>query len=292
MSQMLIVHPTDLMATSEAAFDHALKLGLVEHSRLAVVHAHGYDTEEAPTLDDFPHVRATLRRWGLLAEDAPETAVGEKLGVYVSKGEILTADPEAGLAKLLQDRQAGMIVLGTRGLQGFERLVKGSFSERLARDAKIPALFVPNDADGFVDSQTGEVRLRNVLIPIAQAPDASAAITVARQLARDLAQTPRFHLLHVGHPGSTPERPAGEGEWDVLLRQGPVVETIVAVAEEVQADLIVMATAGHKGFLDALRGSTTEEVLRKAHRALLAIPAVETPPPAALPPPEGAAARA
>jgi nucleotide-binding universal stress UspA family protein len=59
-----------------------------------------------------------------------------------------------------------------------------------------------------------------------------------------------------------------------ILRQGPLVETIVEVGDELRADLIVMATAGHKGFLDALRGSTTEGVLRKARRALLAAPAV------------------
>ena len=57
------------------------------------------------------------------------------------------------------------------------------------------------------------------------------------------------------------------------MRPGPVVGTILEVAEEVSADLIVMATAGHKSVLDALRGSTTEAVLRKAQRPLLAVPA-------------------
>ena len=58
-----------------------------------------------------------------------------------------------------------------------------------------------------------------------------------------------------------------------LVRQGPVVDTIAQVADELEADLIVMATAGHRNFLDALRGSTTEGVVRRARRALLAVPA-------------------
>jgi len=37
--------------------------------------------------------------------------------------------------------------------------------------------------------------------------------------------------------------------------------------------LIVMATEGHRDFLDALRGSTTERVLRAADCAVLAVPA-------------------
>jgi nucleotide-binding universal stress UspA family protein len=50
------------------------------------------------------------------------------------------------------------------------------------------------------------------------------------------------------------------------------VETILAVAGEQGADLIVMTTKGRHGFLDALRGSTTEQVLRHAWCPVLALP--------------------
>jgi DnaJ-domain-containing protein 1 len=59
----------------------------------------------------------------------------------------------------------------------------------------------------------------------------------------------------------------------VALRAGDVVSTILKAAEEQQADLIAMPTAGHHGFLDAVRGSTTERVLRHASCPVLAIPA-------------------
>lgn len=269
---MLIVHPTDLLATSEGAFDHALKLALAERGQLALVHAHTYATEEIPDLDAFPHVRTTLTRWNLLPRGAPQSDVGDKLGLQVMKGEIRTVDPEAALAKLVKDRHADMIVLGTRALEGLQRLRKGSFSQELAREAKLPALFVPQDAEGFVDRSDGEVRLRNVLIPVDDDPDPAGAIAVAQALSRTLQQDTRFHLLHIGGAGSMPaHRLEGAAE---IERSGHVVETIVEVADEVRADLIVMATAGHKSFLDAIRGSTTEEVLTKAKRALLAVPAV------------------
>jgi nucleotide-binding universal stress UspA family protein len=274
LPQMLIVHPTDLLPTSERAFEHALKLGLAERCRLALVHAHAYDVAETPNPNSFPHVRETLTRWGLLPEGAPESAVGDALGLYVSKSEIATIDPEAGLTKLLNDEHAGMIVLGTRALEGLQRLLKGSFSEHLARDAKLPALFIPNGVDGFVDGRDGSARLRNVLIPIAEDPNASGAVAAALRLAELLGQDACFHLLHVGQRGAMPPHNLEGRPGNEIVRQGPVVDTIVEVAGEVGADLIVMATAGHKGFLGALRGSTTEGVLRRARRALLAVPAV------------------
>ena len=54
---------------------------------------------------------------------------------------------------------------------------------------------------------------------------------------------------------------------------GPVVDAITAEADATDADLVVMTTEGRHGFLDALRGSTTEAVLRRANRPLLAVPA-------------------
>jgi nucleotide-binding universal stress UspA family protein len=37
---------------------------------------------------------------------------------------------------------------------------------------------------------------------------------------------------------------------------------------------MMMATAGHEGILDALRGSVTQQVLRQAPCPLLAVPAM------------------
>jgi nucleotide-binding universal stress UspA family protein len=52
-----------------------------------------------------------------------------------------------------------------------------------------------------------------------------------------------------------------------------VVDHLLRTALEEEADLIVMATAGHDGFLDAIRGSTTERVLHGTRCPLLAVPA-------------------
>lgn len=272
MAQSLIVHPTDLGAASEGAFYHALKLALAARCRLELAHVHGYEVEERPHLEAFPHVRETLARWGLLSAGAAEAEVGETLGLKVRKGELLALDADAALVKLLHDQNAAMVVLGTRGLHGLQRLFEASFSERLARHAKLPALFVPVEAEGFVRRQDGAVRLDHVLIPVAADPEPSAAVAAATGLSDLLGHDSELHLLHVGRAGAAPEVQLSGRRGGLIEREGPVVETIAAVADEVSADLIVMATAGHKTFMDALRGSTTEGVLRIAKRALLAVP--------------------
>ena len=66
-----------------------------------------------------------------------------------------------------------------------------------------------------------------------------------------------------------PEIPAVN--WIIDNRAGDVVQEILAEAEKM-VDLSIMSTAGHDGFLDALRGSVTQQVLRAAPCPLLAVP--------------------
>ena len=52
-----------------------------------------------------------------------------------------------------------------------------------------------------------------------------------------------------------------------------MVNTIVDTALELDVDLIGMPTAGHHGVFDALRGSTTERVIRHAPCPVFALSA-------------------
>ena len=167
-------------------------------------------------------------------------------------------------------------MLATHGRDGPPRWLRGSVAEPAARKADRPTLFLPPDTNGFVDAVTGALRLRNVLIPIDHRPPPHAAIRAVERLCRTLAATEvALHLLHIGEPGDMPAV-ALEGDVPFSLarstRSGNVVKEILAAAAECHADLIVMATAGHQGFLDALRGSTTERVLRHAPCPVLAVP--------------------
>jgi nucleotide-binding universal stress UspA family protein len=65
-----------------------------------------------------------------------------------------------------------------------------------------------------------------------------------------------------------------------VLRDGPAVETILGLADEVRADLIVMGTHGRGGLGRLLLGSVAEQVLRRAHCPVLFVKAGMPVPPA------------
>lgn len=59
--------------------------------------------------------------------------------------------------------------------------------------------------------------------------------------------------------------------YKTVIRKGLPVETIVAVAEETAADIVVMFSDGRDDLTDRLFGSITEHVLRKTPLPVLVI---------------------
>ena len=57
-----------------------------------------------------------------------------------------------------------------------------------------------------------------------------------------------------------------------VTRIGEVIPEILDTARNTDANLIMMTTDGRNGFLDALRGSHSERVLRQASAPVVAVP--------------------
>ena len=84
-----ILHPSDFSAASEVAFAHALKAALIAKSQLTVMHVSPSMTAE---WTDFPGVRETLARWGLIPQDSPRSAVpGWQWNGIVTSGNVIDA---------------------------------------------------------------------------------------------------------------------------------------------------------------------------------------------------------
>jgi nucleotide-binding universal stress UspA family protein len=212
-----------------------------------------------------------MERWGILppgSEPDAEIDLGIEVSRIIGRGR----DPVEGVLAFLEEQSVDLIVLATNhhGLDWLHR----SVSEPVARKSGEMTLFVPAEAHGFISPAYGTVSLQNILIPVAEKPSSQPAIDGATRLVRQLqCEEGTFTLLHVGEdePGeATPDVPGWK--WRRLARKGNVIDVILETAGEKKADLIVMSTDGRNGFLDALRGSHSERVLRRAPCPVLVIP--------------------
>jgi nucleotide-binding universal stress UspA family protein len=59
--------------------------------------------------------------------------------------------------------------------------------------------------------------------------------------------------------------------WKVLLRMGRPVDQITRIADELNVDLIILATHGHTGLKHVVLGSTAENVVRHAPCPVLTV---------------------
>jgi nucleotide-binding universal stress UspA family protein len=269
-----VFHPTDFTNASNLAFNHALRIALSNRSQLDILHV-GSNGEAEADWFQVPQVRKTLEQWQLLEPGSPRKAVAEKLGIKVRKVDLRSRSPRAAIKAFLEGEPADLIVLATHGREGPPRWLKPSVSEPVARDAKTATLFIPHGARGFV-THSGEVRLDRVLMPVDQKPDPQPAIEAMALFLRSIDARPSLvETLFVGQSSRMPNVMMPDSldcAFESSARSGKPVDEIIKLAAEQQVELIVMATEGHDGFLDALRGSTTEQVLRRAPCPVLAIP--------------------
>lgn len=269
-----IAHPTDFSEASALAFAHALRMAIASRSRLLLLHVRASD--KGSDWSSFPHVRAFLTSWGMLDANAAPRDIPARLGVQISKIEIHHDDPALGLFEFFLSHRPDVIVLSTHGREGLSRWLSGSVSEEVARQTHIPTLFFGPNARGFVDAATGEIRLQRILVPIAHSPSPALTLSVLSDVMESIgASRALVQPLHIGNEAPELRDMRSIPCSPVELVKGPVVSTILKTVHDRQMQLVAMPTAGHQGFLDTLRGSTTERVLRQAPCPVLAIGAYE-----------------
>jgi nucleotide-binding universal stress UspA family protein len=122
-----------------------------------------------------------------------ETRVALRSAGLQADIELMVGPPPATLLEAIGFHAPDLVVVGTRGLTGFQRLVLGSTAARLVRDSPAPVLTVhPGDAG------RGE-RIRTVLVPTDFSDDALRAIEMAARLLGPARGASRLILCHAYH---------------------------------------------------------------------------------------------
>lgn len=102
-----------------------------------------------------------------------------------------------------------------------------------------------------------------VLLRIAIDPGAEFAFSdpmIATSLVQQLEEDTKQYMADVT------QRMSSDGTHvTTLVREGPIAETILEVANELQADMIAMSTHGRAGVRRLLLGSTADRVVNHSH---------------------------
>ena len=236
-------------------------------------------TEAEPALRDF--VDATL----------PE-GVRQALQIRM---EVTVGDPSEAILQTGHRLKTGLIVMGTHGLGGIQKLLLGSTTEQVLRRTEWPVLAVPPGAVSAPAVEHPGVQLRRILL----ATDFRESAMVATEWAGDLASDIGVPLVlaHVVEPVIVPprwhalvadfetERIASgqrmlarlaanfrDTHTDTVVLVGRAADTIAPLAVEYGAGLVVMGLANAEDSEQGKPGSTAYRVLRIAHVAVVVVP--------------------
>ena len=281
-----ILCPIDFSDASRHSLDHGVMLAGWFRSQLTVMHVrHPVFLMEPPilfadladaSLGTLEDVEARLHTWL-----EPVRAVGIACDVLAVDGN----NPAARIVEAVAQVGADLVVMGTHGRSGFERLLLGSVTERVVRTAPCPVITVPPPtvttsalpfrrvmcAVDFSDSSLNAVRFAQslaqesnsalTLLHVLEWPPENEALamfdmTEYRDAVRTDAEERLTKLAQVAEFGS--RQPA------IRLVIGKPHEQILAVAIEEQADIVVLGVHGRNPIDLMLFGSTTNQVIRRA----------------------------
>lgn len=283
-----ILCPVDFSVASRHALDHAVMVAGWYKARITALHVrHPAFLVEPPIL--FAELRdapvATLEDVEMRLHSwlAPARAAGIGCDVLAVDG----SSPARRIVDLAAKIEADLIALGTHGRSGFERLLLGSVTEKVVRMAQCPVITVPppsvatstlpfrrilcgidfsrSSMDGlrFAISLATESNSALTLLHVLEFPQESEPLATLpfdlstyRAAVQDDATSRLMNLI------SDDVRAACQPA--TRLVHGKPYEQILAVADELRSDLIVLGVHGRKAFDMMLFGSTTNQVIRRA----------------------------
>ena len=194
------------------------------------------------------------------------------------------------ILSLAEAQAVNLIVMGTHGMRGIDRLMLGSVTEKVLRRARCPVLAVRKPAHHVTSSvQDPEpVHLRKMLLCTDFSDHAHRATEYAVSMVKEYGA--ELTLLHVLEDvprsidlESANEKVARQLEESiapkmrkgcivkVLVRIGKPYQQIIQLAVEAQTDLVIMGVRGRGALDTAIFGSTIYRVIQLGSCPVLAV---------------------
>lgn len=292
-----ILCPIDFSEASAHALTHATALASWYDAQLTVLHV-------VPTFEPM-QVRGDLGEpvhivnpvWREQVLDGLREALERAAAPPTATCAAEAGDTSSTIVDQALSTGADLIVMGTHGRRGFQRLLLGSVAEAVLHHAPCPVLTVPPQADDADRSEA--VTFKRILCPVDFSPPALQAVGFALDLARQAnGQVTLMHVVEwLAEEDPRPSIPfdalefrralATEAQerlcglvsqesraWadiKTALAFGRAHREILRAAATSAADLIVMGAQGRGGVGLALFGSTTQQVVRGASCPVLTV---------------------
>ena len=240
-----VLYATDFRLRSKAALPFALSVARRYGSKVYVTHVIDLSPLSGPgPTNALRAIEAQAIREAKEAALELSPVFGQIPNeVVIRKGNVWKE-----ISNIVEEKRINLIVVGTHGREGVNKVIMGSVAEKIFRQASCPVLTIGPRIHGESDRFAN---LHSILVPTDFSPESLAAVSYAISLAQ--VNRARLYLLHVTLVDDGPEPSLelalrnlipSETEFTfapkVFVEVGVASQKIVDRAEELAVDLIVL----------------------------------------------------
>jgi nucleotide-binding universal stress UspA family protein len=290
-----ILCPIDFSGHSATSLRYAAAIAKRSEARLHALYVNDpmLVAAAAVALNDRELVSVALAELRTFVAAAVPDPAGVAIGCSVETG-----DPARIIALAAKRLKCDLVVMGTHGLSGVDKLLVGSTTERMLRRTSVPVLAVPPSAPSAGEHPSPPPSWPGpaILVPVDLRDESQRDVRDAAKIAREFGTT--LVLVHVVARFQTPpwyradvsadsriRATKAQRELESLaktvgrsvatesrVRSGNTADEIAAVAAEERIGLVVMHLRKGPGFFGSRAGSIAAHVLRHAGTPVLALP--------------------
>ncbi len=286
-----ILVATDLTPASEPALGRALAQARLNGAQLLVVHVipdvlRNHPLLPTPGGSEGVAASDLTKRAAELATEQVRTVLNLSPDLFTV--QIETGDAEDEIVRAAEAHDVSLIVVGAKVREGIDKYL-GHVAERVVRYAKAPVLIARPQTKG-----------KHVLVATDFAEEATRAIEIGGRMAKGGYDVTLLHVVELpsvalaaasgplGGVWAPPSAQAiaelanlGKTTLDGLVKQygftsgeqadGNASDKILARAEALDADLVILGSRGRTGLTRLLLGSVAEAVVRHSHCSVLVV---------------------
>ncbi len=276
-----ILVPTDFSEQAECAIDLACQIARKTGGNVVAVHVLDHTG-----LFDFSAGSSTYPMMGnpagleldqqfleLLYANAEEKCKNF-LKAYESDGFEITKKIKIGSAfhyitEEINEQPTDLVIMGSKGAGGFEEVLIGSNTEKVVRHAKCPVLTVKS-----------KIKIEDVKDIVLATSFKEEDSHMAEEIVKlQEVFNAKLHLVRVNTPNNFETTRTLMERADTFVKENKISnytiniyndkveeDGIIFFAQDIDADLIALATHGHTGLVHLLSGSIAEDVVNHAKR--------------------------
>jgi nucleotide-binding universal stress UspA family protein len=261
-----IIVPTDFSDQAAQALKFAVDIASQSKGEIRLAH-----------VVDLPMLKDSIISPTIYVDDSivkESTAKAQKgfdkaLAKYADSGvKIKTSveygNPSMSIIKLIEDKQADLVVMGTKGAAGLKEIFVGSNTEKIVRGARVPVISLPKASK--IET------VKNIVFPNSLRDDDEVLTLHLKALQNFFKAT--LHIVYINTPALFKRDHETLGRLKDYAKQHMFKNFTTQVyndlseregtmnfAAEVGADMIAMGTHGRHGLAHLLSGSVAEDVV-------------------------------